>query len=755
MAEGPIDSGPILEATAVPAERSAPAGSAVAPARVEPGVRPASRLVPALVYALALANLVALWCARGDYVTGFDLFGASAGVVALERDGVLGALHRFAASVLAQRGRMRATGDDSLLYAFVPGLLNQLVPWLFWSHALSLALFVAAAAWVARRLGLPFVLLCAATVASPAITSFSILGFPFLASAAVPFALALGWVLPPSRAESGVVAIARDLLVCALVTFVAFNGYPSGQVFFVVPAIGALTLPGVPWTRRASWLACAGVVAWVVYTNQAAPTTAALAAVPADPWTALVEGAGRVARRYLLDWYVDFPALLFAAAVGVFVLPRERLFWGGLLAVLLALCSLSAFQFGGALFGPRRLMPFLFVASIVAAAALAPPSPRTVARMLVAGLVGTGIAYTSLRTVRFVTAETSDQQRDYNYDRVYSLPYAHSGVDMQIWRDRIHDARVLADAIAKGREQHVFFYGFGMVGEDGVNPQLFVARLMLPLGVRRFRERTVFFDNQDHNLIDVPFGIHRLAAVPVVLPRDVRAPFWLHVKEPEHDGPSMVARHFNRARVTEVDLGLENFRSYRVDAYRPPGPIPVAPLRDAAAAPTGLKDGLCRTTWRQRPGRLSPLVHWFTTLPTQLEIIARAAGRPAETDDYFDVARGVSPAVVADAPPPTSATHLRGLLWSPEAETPARLQLAADDEIALVVNRQTILESLGPQGTQTFAVDVVLPKGLSELVIAHHRFHGAPRGVLSFSSAAADGRPLPWGCPPGFPDRES
>src|SRR5207249_8451334 len=60
---------------------------------------------------------------------------------------------------------------------------------------------------------------------SPALVSQSIVGLPHLTSAAIPFGLAIGWVLTETDRCRGVVAgLLLDTLVFATITFIAFNG---------------------------------------------------------------------------------------------------------------------------------------------------------------------------------------------------------------------------------------------------------------------------------------------------------------------------------------------------------------------------------------------------------------------------------------------------------------------------------------------------------------------------------------------------
>src|SRR5437762_935913 len=97
----------------------------------------------------------------------------------------------------------------------------------------GLAAFNIAALWIGRRrFRAPAWLLWACILSSPALVSQSIVGLPHLTSAAIPFGLAIGWVLTETDRCRGVVAgLLLDTLVFATITFIAFNGYESGKTF--------------------------------------------------------------------------------------------------------------------------------------------------------------------------------------------------------------------------------------------------------------------------------------------------------------------------------------------------------------------------------------------------------------------------------------------------------------------------------------------------------------------------------------------
>src|SRR5205814_9928683 len=89
-------------------------------------------------------------------------------------------------------------------------------------------------------------------------------------------------------------------------------------------------------------------------------------------------------------------------------------------------------------------------------------------------LLASAAVYTTWTTVRFVTGPQSDAP--HQNEKVYALPYNRAKLDADIWRDRIRDATTAVDAIRRGSEPHLFFYGFSILGEDSVNPQMFVSR---------------------------------------------------------------------------------------------------------------------------------------------------------------------------------------------------------------------------------------------------------------------------------------
>jgi hypothetical protein len=363
-------------------------------------------------------------------------------------------------------------------------------------------------------------------------------------------------------------------------------------------------------------------------------------------------------------------------------------------------------------------------------------------------MVAAGIGYTSFTTVQFALEKKPDTARDWNETRVYPLPYNRARYDAQVWRDRVQDAKMLVQLIAHGNEPHVLFYGFSADGEDSVNPQLIVSRLLLPLGYDVFSRRVSFFDHGFHMYF--PFPVKPLADVRPTFAK-LETPFFVHVHEPEHSASAVIAKYLNHATVTPVDLGLKTFTSYRVDAYAPPGPIPIQPLAEKAAATAtnvlaGYGDGFCVTKWLQDAGEHSPLGHRQGTLSGHFDRVLREA--VGGGTHYLNVTRrfATSAREVFDR---SAVAYIVGWVDNP-ADHPVRatFEVVADDEVAVAVNDQSIIEALGWKSKVQYVERVLLPPGPSQVKIFYHKYWH--RGGVAFAAAYEGGRPVAWKCDRNF-----
>ena len=308
---------------------------------------------------------------------------------------------------------------------------------------------------------------------------------------------------------------------------------------------------------------------------------------------------------------------------------------------------------------------------------------------------------------------------------------------------------MLVDVVKRGTEAHVVFYGFSAAGEDSVNPQLFVSRILLPLGYEEFTRRVSFFDHSNHMYFRFP--IQPLAQVPATL-GSLSPPFFVHVREPEYSSVSLIAKYFNRARVTPMDLGLRSFRSYQVDEFAPAGPIPIQSLPEEARAPVraefaAYEEGFCVTTWFQDAGEYSPLVHQDASLPEHLNRLLLEA-RSSPSNRYLNVSRKFTTAA-EEIFGRSAVAYLTGYFDNQTGRLlRATLNVVADDEIAVAVNDQAIFESFGWRPTARIAEKVLLPPGLSQVKVIYHKFWN--QGGFAFAAVDEESRPIAWKCDRAF-----
>src|SRR5262245_51090983 len=329
---------------------------------IRPGVR--ARVVSVMVLAVFVANVATLWMARGEFACGWDTVGASFGVQALNQGSFLDGVRIIGTAIRNQRGRPVFTGGESFLFGFLPGMLDNLWPWVLWGDLVAFMLFVGVSAWLVRRLGGRWWIFAGCVVASPALTSESIVGYPYLASNALAYGLAIGWVLS-SRPRGPVLGGLLDIVVFAAIAAIAFQSYESAKTFFIVPVIAALTKKEVPVWRRLLWMGCGAAIAWLVHDLPAGTTMGARDSIPHDPVT-LARGVMAAPPTSCFGTSLDLPALAIAAVVALPFLRRDRLFWTVLYVAVGGLASLSIFDLGGAYLVPHRfLFPGLISGLIV------------------------------------------------------------------------------------------------------------------------------------------------------------------------------------------------------------------------------------------------------------------------------------------------------------------------------------------------------------------------------------------------------
>jgi hypothetical protein len=133
-----------------------------------------------------------------------------------------------------------------------------------------------------------------------------------------------------------------------------------------------------------------------------------------------------------------------------------------------------------------------------------------------------------------------------------------------------------------------------------------------------------------------PYPIRPLAEIPATLAA-LPSPFFVHVREPEYAADDVLAKYLNRATVVPSDdFDLRSFRSYRVEAFAPAGPIPLEPVGTDPDVPDDFSPGFCRTTWVPGDAGSSVLMHPWMPLSAHFDVVLSDPNRKDVTTDHVE-----------------------------------------------------------------------------------------------------------------------
>jgi len=97
----------------------------------------------------------------------------------------------------------------------------------------------------------------------------------------------------------------------------------------------------------------------------------------------------------------------------------------------------------------------------------------------------------------------------------------------------------------------------------------------------------------------------------------------------------------------------------------------------------------------------------------------------------------------------SAVAYIVGWMTNPEDHpVRVRVQVAADDEVGVAINEQSVIETLGWKPQALYTQQVLLPPGLNQVKIVYHKFWH--NGGVAFSSIDEHGHPVEWKCDPGF-----
>lgn len=430
-----------------------------------------------IVVAIGTSLLIRVWH-RGPYFPGWDVLGAAEGL----------RLVSTLAPTELWKFLLERRGDPSLWYmmygvptCLVPGTLSALFPWLYWAHATTLLLTIAAfalMAWAITPRGYRwlFPLACGA---SPAILSWTVTGLPYI-SAAWPYALAFAAVF---RVQRLTLSLALAIGACEL----SWHVQELGRTVFLPLLLAAFFQYSARPVLRISWALVALLQAGLTILVWPTANTMRFAALP-DAWS-MLGALLPLASTFLLDGTgPDLPVLLPLALVAAAVMRSDRLIWWGLLVFQIALVVALAGAEGVTSVWPRRVLLLEVVAgAVISAAAIDRPMLRP---WMVAVLVAGNVWQLAL-TVDWARQPLWNPTRGW----AFPLPYTHTTLDYQVPRTTVDwTGQVLAD-IQAGYTV-ILLYNLSAYEENATNPAAVPERLYVALGHGVFSRSVAIFGSQ-------------------------------------------------------------------------------------------------------------------------------------------------------------------------------------------------------------------------------------------------------------------
>ncbi|MCB0359460.1 MAG: hypothetical protein KDD44_07480, partial [Bdellovibrionales bacterium] len=138
-------------------------------------------------YFILLGFVLLLWHIRGTFLVGWGLLGPAAGLLSIEQHGYWGALRSFYSNSFEY---LYWNPTNSVLFGYLPGVLNTLIPSTYWGSILSLICAAFSLLLLQRYLKLPASVFCATVLVAPTLVCYSILSYPY-GSCLLPHALIL------------------------------------------------------------------------------------------------------------------------------------------------------------------------------------------------------------------------------------------------------------------------------------------------------------------------------------------------------------------------------------------------------------------------------------------------------------------------------------------------------------------------------------------------------------------------------------
>lgn len=370
-------------------------------------------------------------------------------------------------------------GQSSLLYSFAPAVLHLLRPWEYWAHLWSTLLFFSFYIVFTNLIGLPVRLGTALLLLAPSLMSQALLGSPHV-SAIFTLCIALPMVLRNAGKPLTPIAVISELALWSFLAALALNCYESCRVALLFPAIGAVTMRGVPIDRRVLWIAISlssfFMVLWVV--RGGTFNMHQVENLPALPENLLLT-VWATAKWLLFSNYAESPLTFAAGFWAILTMKKHRLFWVASLLFLLSLYFALVISPGSSvesIRGRRHALLSFFLIAAVGVRLGEGLGPRQLFGFTIFLVVAAASAY--YRAIDF-----------YSKPLTTPVPYSRSAADFAVDRRTVRDARAIALAAAEPNSHHFIIYDFDYYPENSTDPIGLLERLQAKLGIQKYSER--------------------------------------------------------------------------------------------------------------------------------------------------------------------------------------------------------------------------------------------------------------------------
>lgn len=434
---------------------------------------------------------------RLNYYSGWETIGAANGLFLLKNYSLFETVKEM---FWLSRHYYYWTSTNSILFSLFPGLMSSVLPWEFWPHfhvfiVFAFSLWLCGISLQIKR-G-QWAWLALALASSPALLSFSIVGYPYI-SVCLPHAMALLVIFHPRFKKEWWLA----LLVGILTIEVSWHAYELGKTIFILFFLAAFFQEKTRLKNRVVYFLLGVISIGLIYftDSKGGVVVNLLNAISMTSYSALFSQLGKALKTIFWNPGLDLPILPVLGLLGLFFLKKGRWIFVGILLAQWILILMLSFE-GLYAFKSRRFLLVEFYNIVVLLAVVKQWSgcidkkrwvkfgSYALLIILISGSVWQFIdlgKYTSVAV----------------HKRHHSLPYT-SSADYNVQPQYIAAANHLYDMINQGK-RIILIYNYHTYQENTTDPGGMLERLYLKLGHEKFKDNILIFSDKFERYSSVP-----------------------------------------------------------------------------------------------------------------------------------------------------------------------------------------------------------------------------------------------------------